>query len=172
MEKYENNQVIFQPIGIKKGEENLKKTVESYVDLDELKSFIKENQYKKLLEIYPEKRAKIWGVQGGKKSPNYTKWNSIKVGAKVLFYSEQKFIKSAKVTFTIWNKEIGKYLWDLNDKEETWEYLYFIKDVKTFDVDAQEIFKLIDSNESHVQGFRVFEDDRSTRILYKYKDIL
>lgn len=172
-----NEQIVFQPIGIEKGDENLEKTVNNFIDLEEIRTYIKENQYKKLLEVYPNKLVKLWGVQGGKKdnykiSKNVSKWDKIKIGATVLFYSKEKFIKSAKVTFILWNKEIAKHLWNIDSQKETWEYLYFIDNVKDIDINATEIFTLINTKENHVQGLRVFEDDRSEKILNRYKNII
>lgn len=179
-------QIVFQPIGNKQGENNFNKTINGCIDLDELKEFLCDNQYKNLLEIYPDKQVKIWGVQSennsAKKkenskdnksiSPNVSKWNKLQKGARVLFYSDKSFCKAATVTYTIWNKKIAEHLWNLNECNETWECLYFVNDVKVVDLDADEVFELIGTKEKHVQGFRILKDEHAKKIIDQYGEVI
>lgn len=178
MSNYVNRQIAFQPIGSQKGEINLEKTVNNCIDLDGIKELLCDNHYKNLLEIYPNKKIRIWGVQAvanksedkKRNSPNIAKWDKLQNGTKILFYWDKKFIKSATVTYVLWNKKIAEHLWDLSDTNEAWECLYCINDVRDIDINAQEVFDLIESKESHVQGFRVLEESKAKILFDKYKE--
>ena len=114
------NNLIVQPCSTRKARENFKNTIDSIINLSDIKSFLSNDECS-LLEKCPNE-LRIWGVR----PRNYPKWNQFEYGDIVLFCRDKLFFRRAIVQHKIHSKKLAKHLWGVDEYGETWEYIYTI----------------------------------------------
>ena len=92
------------------------------------------------MDIYGSKPIHVWGVVPGNNDINIGKWGKIKPGDVTLFAGNNKIFASAVVTLKSHNKELALELWGTDNQGETWEYIYFLDEVKELNI-PYSIFK-------------------------------
>ena len=139
-------------------------TLEKSVSLEEIKDFFSAKGYEKLSEIYPSGEVKVWGIKSTKR--NISKWSKVKDGDLVLFAKKGKFFASGEVTHKIHSKNLAKYLWRNDDDNETWAFIYLVKNVEQENIKVSDFNKSIGYKENYiVQGFNVLNSEKSFEAL-------
>jgi hypothetical protein len=106
----------------------------------------------------------IWGVTPSK--INFNKWKRIKTGDITLFSSSGKIYSSAITTYKLHSKDLAVDLWDYNDKGDTWEYVYFIDEVKSVDIPYVVFNRVVGYADNFViQGFNILDNEKSKRVI-------
>lgn len=72
----------------------------------------------------------MWGVTPGSGDVNKKKWERLNEGDIALFARDGGIISSARVCAKTHSEELAVELWNRNKKGETWEYIYFVEDLK------------------------------------------
>lgn len=161
--------VVLQPTGSKVSRVHYNDTVKNTVDLNDIKSLVTDKVFEELTLIYPNGKAHIWGVTKGKDEVNANKWRRIQKGDVTFFSADRKLYTSGTVAYTIQNVELAKSLWGVNENNETWEYIYFLDNIKNHDIAIQDINRLIGYKENYVvQGFTVLSEEKSELIISEY----
>ncbi|PEJ37791.1 HNH endonuclease [Peribacillus butanolivorans] len=116
--------------------------------------------------MYPSGLVPTWGVTAGVNNVNANKWRKIQP-ADVTFFSANKVLYSyGFVTFKIHNKLLAQHLWEFNSKGETWEYIYFLDELREHDIPISLFNEIVGYSENFkVQGFSVLDEDKSDALL-------
>ena len=161
------NKVILQPSGNKDAREHYNDTIKNSVSIDKIKKFLTLEEFKILKEIYPENNCKIWGVTPG--GNNITKWQRISKGDVTLFSNDGRIYASAITTHKLHNKDLAASLWDYNDKGQTWEYVYFLDEVRSHNIPYLNFNKAVGYKENYIiQGFGVLDEDKSKKVFEEF----
>lgn len=156
--------VILQPSSNKDAREHYVDTIANPVSIDKIRSYINDDDYNKLKEIYPSGECMIWGVTPSK--INFNKWKRIKTGDITLFSSSGKIYSSATTTYKLHSKQLAEELWDYNSEGDTWEYIYFVDEIKSLDISYVEFNRMVGYADNYViQGFNVLDDDKSKSVI-------
>jgi hypothetical protein len=160
------SRVILQPTGNKDAREHYVDTLVNPVDLLKIKPFISTEEFNHLVELYPSGLVPTWGVTAGVNNVNANKWRKIQP-ADVTFFSANKVLYSyGFVTFKIHNKLLAQHLWEFNSKGETWEYIYFLDELREHDIPISLFNEIVGYSENFkVQGFSVLDEDKSDALL-------
>lgn len=164
--------VILQPAGTEQSNFNFNSTMKNPVDVEKI-IFHEKNLEETLRSIYKDGKVPTWGVTPAKDNKNIAKWEKVNRGDVVFFYAKQKYFATAVVTGKLHNKELAKELWKWRDKEQTitWEYIYFLDEIKYIDISLSEMNQLINYNTDKLQGFTVLSQKKSDSILNVYEYI-
>ena len=159
-------QVVLQPAADPTAVVNYKNTITNRVSLNRIRPYISTAEFDRLCELYPSKDAAIWGVVPRKNNRNKKRWERIQVGDVVLFSAQKRIFSSGVITFKTHNKSLAKQLWGNDPDGETWEYIYFLDELKTQDI-KQEVFNKIAaySKGNIIRSFEVLGELKSLPIL-------
>ncbi len=157
--------IILQPAGDGDAAEHYVDTIANPVPLNRIKPFVSENIFNHIGELYPAQAAPIWGVVPGGKGINIKKWERIDSGDVVLFSRNKRIFSSGVVTIKDHNKKLALDLWQANRDGETWEYLYFLDQIKEQAIPYPIFNKAAGFKSNNViQGFNVLGEEKSTSI--------
>jgi hypothetical protein len=161
------SQVILQPSGNKDAREHYENTIESPVDSTVISQLVSTEEYQFLVDIYGDNsRIPTWGVTPGKKGVNKTKWDRIQVGDVTLFAANGQVFASGVVTYKLHNRELALELWGKNHEDQTWEYIYFLDEIKQQSIPYVDFNRAAGYADNNViQGFAVMNEEKSEYVL-------
>ena len=125
----DTNQIILQPAGNKDSREHYEDTITNLVSLRRIEQYLESDDMEILRSIYKD-HAPLWGVTPGKKSINFKKWKRVRVGDVCLFSRDKHIFSSAVVAHKVHSKRLALDLWQRDAAGSTWEYIYFLDEVK------------------------------------------
>lgn len=158
------SKIILQPSGNKDAREHYVDTIKNNVLLESIKHHISSQDFKILQGIYPTGKCKIWGVTPG--GNNLTKWNRIERGDVTLFSKDGKIYASAVTTFKLHNQSLASELWNYNNKGQTWEYIYFLDEVKNHNIPYIDFNRAVGYADNYIiQGFNVLRPKQSVSLI-------
>ncbi|GAB1795500.1 HNH endonuclease [Priestia megaterium] len=160
------SRVILQPTGNKDARENYVKTLENPVDIIRIKPYLTSAEFNYLSELYPNGLVPTWGVTAGKNNVNINKWNKVQA-ADVAFFSANRVLYSyGFITLKLHNKNLAQHLWGNNSEGQTWEYIYFLDEIREQDIPISQFNEIVRYAKNYkVQGFTVLDEDKSNAIL-------
>ncbi len=148
-------------------------TIENGFTLDSIQGFLSPSMIKALKAIYGDENIKAWGAVPGPQ--NIRNWNNMQIGDKILIYRNGNYEYYATVSFKLHNQDLAKQLWKTNiysEHEETWEYIYLLKDLTEISVPTKEFNDLIGYAENYIpQGFTPISQERVDYINDKFLSI-
>lgn len=154
--------VILQPTGNSDARKHYVDTIIKPVDLKGIKQFLSMEEFSFLKEIYPNGMLPIWGVTAGVKNVNQKKWDKIQSGDFTFFSADRLLYSSGIVTFKLHNKSLADFLWGYNTKGETWEYIYFLDEIREHDIPVALFNQIVGYSENNIiQGFSVLNEEKS-----------
>ncbi len=154
--------VILQPCANKDAREHYVDTIENTKSLSSISRFLSDKELNDLKEIYPQGQVAIWGVTPSQS----TKWERIQAGDVTLLAKEGAVFASAVTTYKIHNHALASKLWGFDNKGNTWEYIYFLSEVKNQHIPYKELNKVIPYKENFViQGFQILDEEKSVNVL-------
>lgn len=158
--------ILLQPCGNINAQKHYKNTIEGMKwNIDSLKDYITNEQYKELLEIYPTKHCMIWGISSTSKN----KWNKISKGDITLFSGKNKFFSAATVTYKIFNIELAHKLWGQNNDGSSWECIYFLDELHALDIPYLKINQLLGySKKNTFRNFNILNEEKSNKIINEF----
>jgi hypothetical protein len=158
--------IILQPAGNKDGREHYLDTVQKSISIESVKSFLSVNEIQILSQIYPQGEFKCWGVTPSK--INVGKWQRMRIGDVTLFSKTGGVFAKATTALKFHNKELAKHLWKTNSKGETWEYLYFVDEVRYCNIPYSQLNPILGYKPNYIiQGFNIIEGDKAEAALDK-----
>lgn len=160
------SRVILQPTGNKDAREHYQDTLVKPVPLDTIQQYVTKEEYGYLEELYPNRLVPTWGVTAGVKNVNKKKWDKINP-SDITFFSANKVLYSyAFVTFKIHNINLAEKLWGVDNKNQTWEYIYFLDELREHNIPQLLFNKLVGYSENFIiQGFNVLDEEKSNKLL-------
>ena len=154
--------VILQPCANKDAREHYVDTIENTRTLSSISQFLSDKELNELKTIYPQEQVAIWGVTPSQSS----KWERIQAGDITLLAKEGAVFASAVTTYKIHSHALASQLWGFDNKGNTWEYIYFLSEVKNQHIPYKELNKVIPYNENYViQGFSLLDEEKSINVL-------
>jgi hypothetical protein len=158
------NRIILQPCGSADAIAHYVDTIQHPVSIDRIKDFASANETEKLINIYGDRSVAVWGVVPGVKDLNKWKWFKIEPGDVTLFARTGSIFASAVVTNKIHNKDLAKNLWGFDHRGQTWEYIYFLDEIKNHNIEYPEFNKAVGYKPNYIiQGFQILDTDKSQR---------
>lgn len=154
--------VILQPCANKDAREHYVDTIENTRSLNSISQFLDSKELSELEVIYPQGQVAIWGVTPSQS----TKWERIQAGDITLLAKEGAVFASAVTTYKVHSHALASQLWGFDNKGNTWEYIYFLSEVKNQHIPYKELNKVIPYNENYViQGFQILDEEKSVNVL-------
>ena len=158
--------VILQPAGDDEAKENYSNTISTPVQLTYIEKYLSEDQVSYLKQIYGNKAIPVWGITPGKKDRKRKEWERIQKGDVTLFTANNKIFSTAVVTSKIHNRQLAEALWGWEEEGVTWEYVYFLDEVKNHVIPVAEFNGAVGYSLNYViRGFRVLDENMSSKIL-------
>lgn len=162
-------QIIIQPARDPAARLNYSKAVEGGVDLDVIKQHTDSGTYNKILSYYQNTKAKAWGLTPGTTKKNSNSWERINTGDIVLFLKNKMVYSSATVVLKVHEPKLAKAIWGLDNKSQTWEYMYFLDELKHQTIPTDKIVKLIGQKAGQKFQFtQVIKSEVSERVLSEF----
>jgi hypothetical protein len=157
---------ILQPVGKGIPAQHYAQTVEMDVALDRMRPFLSDKELSELISIYPDGKLMVWGVTPGKRNVNRTKWRRLAPGDVALFAGEGRIFSAADVTAKIQNPRLARSLWGEDESGQTWEYIYFLKNLRTVDISYARLNESLRyAPKNVIRGFQVLAESKSSRLL-------
>lgn len=154
--------IILQPCANKDASKHYVDTIENTKSLSSISQFLSDKELNDLKEIYPQEQVAIWGVTPSQSS----KWKRIQAGDITLLAREGAVFASAVTTYKIHSHALASKLWGFDNKGNTWEYIYFLSEVKNQHIPYKVLNKVIPYNENYViQGFSLLDEEKSINVL-------
>jgi hypothetical protein len=112
----------------------------------------------------------VWGVTPGKKDANSKKWSRINPGDVTLFYRQGFIFSSAVATYKFHNKELAQFLWGSDENGATWEYIYFIDEIKYHKIPVNTFNQIVGYAPNFIiQGFNVLDEIKSIKVFSAFE---
>ena len=85
-------------------------------------------------------------------------------------YKENKFYSQGSILCKFQNKSLAEKIWGVKDDGETWQCMYFFKEIKEISIDIKEFNKLLSyGEENKIFKFRVLDENKSNLIIQHFK---
>jgi hypothetical protein len=119
---------------------------------------------------FPGGTAAVWGVTPGENSVSEKKWQRMDPGDVALFAKEGRIFSVGIVETKIHNAKLARELWKEDEDGDTWEFIYFLRDIRKVDVSYEQSNAAAGYKRNNViQGFNVLPEDKSAPILRMLK---
>ncbi len=158
-------------IAPRSGEQSSKKfakTIEGGYNKNDLINFLNQEDKEKLKN---ENSLMIWGNKPKLK----TQWSKMQEDDWVIFYQHGNISFVGKLLYKTHNKELSDNLWGEHRSENgemiSWEYLYFLKDLKKVNISYRIMSEYAGYKGSVVQGFQPYAEKGVKRIIEEYGSI-
>ena len=127
---------------------------------------MEQEHVEKLEKIYEEGETYVWGVTPSDNERNQNYWKEIEPGWTILLSGGGKIFASATITHKLQNEELAKELWGVDDEGKTWEYIYFLDEIKKEDISYERYNRILGYSKNNIiQGFQVFDEEKSLKLL-------
>jgi len=161
--------IILQPTGNKDAREHYVNTIQHGIKLLDIKQYLTPKDYESLVQIYPSGECYVWGVTPGDENRNVSKWNKIGIGDVTLFSRDGGVFSSGVTTYKLHSESLAVALWDIDKKGNTWEYIYFIDEIKSLNISYKDLYLIIGYENGKedvwsVRGFSVLDPDKSQNV--------
>ena len=161
-------QIFLAPRSGEQSSNNFEKTIEGGYQKIDLNKYLTA-QDRAALKDYDT--LYIWGNRPG----NKTSWGKMNPGDYVFFYQRGKIIWVGKLLYKTHNKSLADSLWgpyEYKSTKESWEYVYFLKDMQNVEIDYGVIRDSAGYKPNHVvQGFQPLNQTGIQTILKRYGSI-
>lgn len=146
-------------------------TIKTKRTIDEIAKFLSSEEIKKLKAYSHNRPYAVWGAVPG--TSNIRNWNSMERGDYVMVYRKGKIILAAEIAMKVRNADLGRYFWQENEDNNTWEYIYFMINEVEFNVPMSKLNKYLSYEENyHPQGFMAIKQEKVNEVLSNYGDLI
>jgi hypothetical protein len=159
-------QLVVQPAGNQGGRDHYRDTVATPVPLDRIRPLVDEETRSQLDGLFPDGTAAVWGVTPGATGSNERRWQRIGQGDVAVFLKESRAYAMGAVALKTHSSKLALDLWGTTDTGQTWEYVYFLRDVRPVNVSYAELNTILGYEPANqFQGFNVIAPERSAGAL-------
>jgi len=152
--------------------EDYERSVKEGHDLDEIVSYLSDDEARELQATSEDGRAHLWG------SSVAGKWQNVESGDIALVYHDGGFVARGRVLLLTENYDLAEYLWNESvshgrwDPENPWKYLTFLTDIEEIDVDVEAFNELVGYDATYrPQGFTRVADRRLSDVRDEYDSV-
>tara|TARA_Y100000814_G_scaffold73656_1_gene45548 strand:+ start:163 stop:1122 length:960 start_codon:yes stop_codon:yes gene_type:complete len=162
------SKIILQPAGSKSAKQHFIDTIQKPVSIEKLSKYVNKNDLNLLKDI-SSNGAYVWGVTSGKNMVNKNKWAKIERGDTALFSGNGIIFASGVVTHKIHNVDLGLDLWGKDTDENTWEYIFFLDEIKELNIAYLHFNRAIGYKDDNIiQGFSVLDEEKSSKLFEEF----
>lgn len=149
--------ILLQPCG-DRSKVNKEKTLDKKIELQEIKDVLSKKEIDFIQNNINASSSYVWGVTPNQKE----KWNKIQKGDLVLFCSRGIFA-FAEVSVKIHNKILSNKIWGIEKNTgRSWEYVYFLKNLKNIHIEKEEFYNVIGYNSNYtIRGFTILSKEKN-----------
>lgn len=131
--------------------ENIARSLKNPVALADVRQFLGDAESKRLAAL-ADGEIRCWAMTDGTKS----QFDKMEAGDHVLLSEKgtKKFNYFAEVTAKVTSKDLGDHLWPIkprktasSSEEKSWQFIYFLKDLRSIDVDKSRLVVLLGHDE-------------------------
>ena len=159
-------QILFQPAGNPGSRDHYRDTIEQPVPFDRLAEFLEPAVISSLRSATEADAVATWGVTPGRTGANERKWERIGTGDVAVFLRESRAYSSGVVLLKTRNARLAEDLWGRDDHDQTWEFLYFLGDVRPSDVSYRDLNNAARYEaQNNFQGFNILDESRAPEVL-------
>jgi hypothetical protein len=146
-------------------------TIKTRRSVDEFGKFLKPEEVEKLNKYSHGRPYAVWGGVPG--PSNIRNWETMEEGDYVMVYRGGKIILAAEIAIKVRNADLAKYFWQEDEQGKTWEYIYFMINDVSFNVDMAKLNKYLGYNETyHPMGFMAIQQEKANQLLSVYGDLI
>lgn len=126
-------QIFLQPAGNDEAQKHFETTIQNKISVAAIKEYLTDSECAELDQVYTQSEVAVWGVLPNKSK---TYWEKMQINDLVFFTGNKRIFAYAFVAFKLKNpnKKLANKLWEITDDGQTWEYIYFLKDIQYTDV--------------------------------------
>src|SRR5205823_12342516 len=158
--------VLFQPAGNPGSRDHYRDTIERPVPIDHLRQFLDEQTLTSVREAVDGDAVATWGVTPGRTGVNERKWDRIAAGDIAVFLRDSRAYSSGIVVLKTRNARLAEDLWGKDEQGQTWECMYFLKDVQPSEVSYSDLnFTAQFDAGNPFQGFNILTAERAPEVL-------
>ena len=159
-------QILFQPAGNPGSRDHYRDTIEQPVSFARLAEFLEPAVMTELRSAVEGDAVAIWGVTPGRTGTNQRKWERIATGDVAVFLRESRAYSSGVVLLKARNAQLADELWGRDESGQTWEFIYFLNDVRPSDVSYRDLNRAARYEaENRFQGFNILDEGRAPEVL-------
>jgi hypothetical protein len=159
-------QILFQPAGNPGSRDHYRDTIEQPVPLNRLAEFLEPAVVASLRSAAEADAVATWGVTPGRTGANERKWERIGTGDVAVFLRESRAYSSGVVLLRTRNARLAEDLWGRDEHGQTWEFLYFLGDVRPSDISYRDLNRAARYEaQNNFQGFNILEESRAPEVL-------
>mgnify|MGYP000471627505 CR=1 FL=1 len=137
-------------------------SIEGLIPVDLVSDALTDEEERKLWEIFPDGKIRIWGTT----EANEAIWDSINTGDYVLFYKRGYYIFLAEIALKMNNKGLAEKVWGEYQAGETWNLIFFVKNVQPIQISREKLNKIAGYNENFVpRGFMRVNEEAAKKII-------
>lgn len=141
-------------------------TIEEGFTLDKIRHFLSEDDLMNMADIFGERTIRAWGATPG--SGNIRNWRNLEVDDRILIYRKGNYEYIATIVHKMHNPELAKHLWGADPSGQTWEYMYFLDNLRELSVPASDFNKVVGYAPNYFpQGFMQISGKRLTPLIEK-----
>ena len=150
-------------------DEHFAATIETGRTLAEISPLLAAEDVRALGQLYGGDPIQIWGITPGKNDANVGKWNRLAPGDVACFVKNKRVIFWGVVSHKTRNAPLAEHLWGRDHKDQTWEYMYFLRDGEFGGPHMEDINPLLDYDTGFSpRGVMVLASDKAGRVLESF----
>lgn len=160
------NNVLLQPAAGAEASAHYQSTIHDGVSLERVAPHIGTKFLAELKKTAVGNKVLVWGLTPGEGNRNPATWEALSSGDLDLFSGKNCVRAAAIVTLKYRSSGLAKSLWDIKEGGQTWEFVYFLRDLKEFYVGYDEFNRIAGYASGFViQGSMFPNPDVQLRIL-------
>jgi predicted HNH restriction endonuclease len=125
------NQIYLMPIGSEDAVEHMYSTLLNSVEKNRIEAY----GVSAPESVYDNGETNLWGLTPG--SGNERQWNKFAEGDFVIFVPTKYNLIVTRITYKTRSKELAKSLWGTDERGETWELIFFVKELGFLEKDKK-----------------------------------
>ncbi len=151
-------------------QKHLEDTIENKSPIGRYSDLLDEDVLQELKRAGQAEEVNMWGAVPG--DQNIPRWAKMEKGDKVLVYSKGTFLYYGTILTKTHNRKLAEIVWDKDNDGKTWEYIYFITDLQSINLDRTEFASFFGYKQNFVpQGFNRINSNTLDEIINNYGSI-
>ncbi len=113
-------------------------SIQGAIPISSIRDVLSTDELEKLQSIFPDGFVRMWGAKPGL----HDIWDALGVDDVVVFYTENYYICHAREAYKTINAKLAERVWNRDRDGQTWECVFFIKNVSPLNMRRQDFSKV------------------------------
>lgn len=132
-------------------------TIETPIQYDKVERHLSQTEMETLDNILAGQPIFAWGAKSGER--NIRNWENLSRGDYIIIYVQGAFTRLARIAMKTRKSALAEELWGI-ENNETWEYMYFLKDMQVIDYQLTNFNQDLGYNFPAIYGFGEVSQER------------